>query len=247
MKLLSSPGSRRSLFVAAALAVLSACAVLRPPGYEEFQAALKTRDALQVYDRLEALIAEDDDTRNDRKQAFAVVRDRNEDTAAFQFAWAAIAGRLVQQRGLLAVNLVKDIERHARRSVELDPDFRQGAATRLLGTMYVVAPSSFLEHGNSELGLEMLESLVEKYPDDPENHLRTAEAYIALNDPDQAVEHLCACIAARDTMRKDFQVLLDSLIADAGKVECPGQPPVQVKKKHGKSASGATGLLGAED
>ncbi len=247
MSLFPSSAARRSILVATALAALSACAVLRPPGYGEFEAALKGRDAIQIYDTLEALIAEDDDTRGDRKKAFAAVRDRNEDTAAFQFAWAAIAGRLVQQRGLLAVGLVKDVERHARRSVELDPDFRDGAATRLLGTMYVVAPSNFVEHGNSELGLEMLEGLVEKYPDEPENHLRTAEAYIALNDPEPAIPHLCACLAVKKTMRKDSQVLLDNLVADAGKVQCPGLPPVQVKKRNGRASSSATGLLRAED
>src|SRR5689334_19491315 len=113
------PGTSRAVFVACTLFGLAACAVLRPAGYADSKLAVDSNDALRVYDTLEALIAEDDDTRNDRKIAFATVRNRNEDTAAFQFAWAAIAGRLVQQRGLLAVNLVKDIEKHARRSVEL--------------------------------------------------------------------------------------------------------------------------------
>jgi hypothetical protein len=226
-------GSLRSALVAVAMLGLSACVVLRPPGYEEFKVAVAKGSAIQIYDTLEALIAEDDDTRNDRKNAFAALRNRNEDTAEFQFAWAAVAGRVVQQRGLLAVNLVKQIETHARRSVELDPTSRNGAATRLLGTMYVIAPSSFLEHGNSELGLEMLEGLVVEYPNDPENHLRTAEAYIALNDPEPAAPHLCACLAVRDTMRKDDQKLLENLIADAGHFECPGGPPVpEIKKKH---------------
>jgi hypothetical protein len=228
-----SPAKLRVSLIALALAGLAACSVLRPPGYSDFKGAVSSGDALKIYDTLEALIAEDDDTRNDRKMAFSAVRNRNDDTAAFQFAWAAIAGRLVQQRGLLAANLVKDIEKHARRSVELDPEFRGGAATRLLGTMYVVAPSSFLEHGNSELGLEMLEGLVEKYPNDPENHLRTAEAYIALNDPLPAAPHICACLPVKETMRKDYQKLLENLIADAGKVQC-GDKTVTIaeKKRH---------------
>ena len=217
-----SPGTIRSALVTLVIFGLSACAVLRPPGYSEFRLAVDSGDALRIYDKLEALIAEDDDTRNDRKNAFAAVRNRNEDTAAFQFAWAAIAGRLVQQRGLLAANLVKDIERRARRSVELDPKFRDGAATRLLGTMYVVAPSSFVEHGNSELGLEMLLGLVDQYPNDPENHLRLAEAFITLNDTEPATPHLCACLASKDKLRKDEQKLLDSLLADAGRIQCGG-------------------------
>jgi thioredoxin-like negative regulator of GroEL len=217
--------------VPVALVLLSSCVVLRPAGYADFKTALKQADALKIYDTLEALIADDDDTRSDRKLAFRALRDREEDTAAFQFAWAAVAGRYVQYRGLLAVDLLKHIERHARRSVELDPAFRNGAATRLLGTMYVVAPSSFLEHGDSETGLEMLEGLVEKYPDEPQNHLRVAEAYIALNDPGPAADHLCACLAVKDTMRGEDQKLLTNLFADAGKVECPGLPPVPAPEK----------------
>lgn len=223
--------SLRSFLVPAALALLSACAVLRPAGYADFHTALDKGDALRIYDTLEFLIAEEDDTRSDRKAAFKAVRDRNEDTAGFQFAWAAIAGRYVQQKGLLGVALLKDIERHAQRSRELDPDFRNGAATRLLGTLYVVAPSSLIEHGDSELGLEMLEGLVAKYPEDPENHLRVAEAYITLNDPGPAAEHLCACLAVKDKMREDDQKLLTNLFADAGKVECPGSTPIPKKKR----------------
>lgn len=232
MILSSSAGSRRNLMMLVALAGLSACAVLRPAGYAELQTALKQGSAIEIYDRLEALIAEDDDTRANRKDAFRAVRDRNEDTAEFQFAWAALAGRFVQYKGLLAANLLPDIEKHARRSIELDAGFRNGAATRLLGTMYVVAPSSFVEHGDSELGLEMLEGLVEKYPGDPENHLRVAEAYITLNDPAPAAPHLCACLAVKDSMRKDDQKLLVNLFADAGKVSCPGSTPIPVKKTH---------------
>jgi hypothetical protein len=230
MTAMLSPATLRAALVALAVTGLAACAVLRPPGYDEFKSAVSSGDALRIYDTLEALIAEDDDTRNDRKIAFAAVRNRDEDTAAFQFAWAAIAGRLVQQRGLLAANLVKDIERRARRSVELDPGFRHGAATRLLGTMYVIAPSSFVEHGNSELGLEMLLGLVDEYPEDPENHLRAAEAYIALNDPLPAAPHICAILPVREKMRKDDQKLLENLIADAGKVQC-GDTTVTVQDK----------------
>ena len=167
MNLSFSRASLRRVLLAFTLGGLSACAVLRPAGYEAFHSAVAQGDAIRIYDTLEALIAEDNDTSADRKAAFKALRNRNEDTAEFQFAWAAVAGRLVQRRGLLALDLVKDIEKHALRSRELDPDFRDGDATRLLGTLYVVAPSSFLEHGNSELGLEMLEDLVARHPEDP--------------------------------------------------------------------------------
>lgn len=228
---LSSAPVSRVFLVVLGLTALSACSVLRPPGYDAFKTAIGHGSAIEVYDALEALIAEGDDTREDRKLAFKAVRDKNEDTAEFQFAWAALAGRVVQQRGLLAVDLVSDVESHARRSVELDPHFRDGAAIRLLGTMYVIAPASFLEYGNSELGLEMLEGLVAAYPGNPENHLRVAEAYIALNDPEPSRPHLCACLAVEDSMRGEDQILLRNLVADAGNMKCDGKDVIPAPKK----------------
>jgi hypothetical protein len=67
--------------------------------------------------------------------------------------------------------------------MDLDPDFRSGPATRLLGTLYVMAPAVSLEHGDSEGGIELLQGLVQTRPDVLENQLRLAEAYIALHDP----------------------------------------------------------------
>ena len=167
MRVATPTAPLRVLFAAFVLASLPACSVLKPAGYAAFQKSLDKGPPLQVYDTLETLIANEEDTRGDRKAAFRAVRDaKPEETAAYHFAWAGVAGRLVQQKGLLGADLLHDIEKHARRSVELDPDFRAGAATRLLGTMYVVAPSTFLEHGDSELGLEMLETLVAAHPAD---------------------------------------------------------------------------------
>src|SRR5208337_5415475 len=88
---------------------------------------------------------------------------------------AAVTGRFIQQKGLRAAALVSDVERSAIESRTRDPEFRNGAATRLLGTLYVMAPASLLSHGNSELGIELLEGQAKEYPDDLENHLRLAE------------------------------------------------------------------------
>jgi hypothetical protein len=107
------------------------------------------------------------------------VRAHTEDTAPSLFARAAVTGRVVQQKGLAAARLVPEIERCARRSRDLDRDFCGGAATRLLRTLYVMAPPMLLEHGNSEIGLELVEGLVRMHPDALENHLRLAEAYIS--------------------------------------------------------------------
>jgi hypothetical protein len=180
-------------------------------------------DMLALSDALEATISAGKDTPTDREYAYEIVRTHDEDTAAVMYARAAITGRLVQQKGLLAVNLVPDIERSALRSRELDPNFRDGAATRLLGTLYAVAPATLLKHGDSEQGVDLLEGLVAAHPDELENHLRLAEAYIALNDPAPAFPHLCVCIAHQDALRGDSRLLLTHLIADAGMPRCAPQ------------------------
>jgi hypothetical protein len=166
------------------------------------------------------LIATGADTPADRQLAYDSICNDDADTAPATFARAAVTGRLVQQRGLLGADLVDDVERLAMRSRELDPGFRDGAATRLLGTLYVIAPATFLEHGDSERGLELLEGLVEERPDIPENHLRLAEAYIALRDPAPAQPHLCRALEARDALRRDDQALLDRLVESVGRVDC---------------------------
>jgi hypothetical protein len=193
-------------------------------------AANETHDALATADALEDLIAEGNDRAEDREFAYNVVRAKPLDTAAYTYARAVVTGRLVQQRGLLGADLIGDIEFYTRRSRELDPNFRTGAATRMLGTLYVIAPPALLRHGDSETGLELLEKLVQAHPEIIENHLRVGEAYIALGDADPAKEHLCKCQAEQARMRRDDRILLAQLMKDAGNPKCPPPgttPPAQ--------------------
>jgi hypothetical protein len=203
---------------------LAGCAS-RPPVHAELAAAGQSGDALAVSDALEALIAQGQDTPADREYAYELVQRAPQDTAAYLFARAAVTGRLVQLRGLRGADLVGDVEHSARRSRELDPNFRDAAATRLLGTLYVIAPAMLLQHGNSEKGLELLEGLVRARPDVLENHLRLAEAYISLGDPAPAFPHLCRCLMHRAALRPDDQLLLDQLIAAARPLPCPEDAP----------------------
>jgi hypothetical protein len=187
-------------------------------------AAAERRDPLAVADALEALIAEGEDSPADREYAYQVVASHEADTADYAFARATVAGRLVQERGLLAANMVGEVEKWAMRSRELDPGFRDGAATRLLGTLWVLAPASLLSHGDSERGLELLEGLARKYPQSAQDHLRLAEAYIALHDPEPAVPHLCFCLANEAALRPDEQKLLLQLLVAAGTPHCLSSP-----------------------
>jgi len=202
------------------LALATACAT--PPAIvdPELRAAAEQRDALAVSDALEQRIANGTDTPADREFAYAMVSAIDGDTAAEAFARAAVTGRLVQLRGMRGAPLIGEVEKWAVRSRGLDPKFRDGAATRLLGTLYVIAPGSLVRYGDSERGLELLEGLVREHPEIVENHLRLAEAYIALGDPDPAAPALCVCLAKREALRRDDQQLLDQLLATAGTPEC---------------------------
>jgi len=207
-----------------ALIALAACTTVRAPTHPELAATAQQGDPLALCDALEALIAQGKDTPTDRAYAFEMVRDQNTDTAADAYARAAITGRLVQDQGLRAARLIPDVEADALRSRELDPAFRNGAATLLLGKLYVMAPSTLLKHGDSETGLQMLEDLVAEYPDAPENHLRLAEAYVTLHDPDPAAPHLCFVLAHQKALRPDDQQILKGMVDDYGTLPC-AQPP----------------------
>jgi hypothetical protein len=210
----------RALALSAGLCALCACSIPRGAVHRDLQAAASSRDALATTDALEALIAEGTDTPADRTYAYEAVRSREEDTAGYTYARAVVTGRVVQQRGLLGAAMVPDVERYARRSRELDPDFRDGAATRVLGTLYVVAPASLLAHGDSEQGLELLEGLVRRHPEVAANHLRVAEAYVALGDAGPAAPHLCALLGRRSELHPDEQILLDRLVHEVGDAPC---------------------------
>ena len=171
-------------------------------------------DCLAISDALEALIEAGTDTPAARATAYDKVRQSPCDaTAGAAFGRAAVTGRVVQEKGLLAANLVRDVEFYARRSRELDPGFRDLAATRMLGTLYVLAPAALLKHGDSESGLEMLETMTREHPDVPENHLRLAEAYISLGDNRAARPEVCQSLAVRSRLRRDDQALLNQLFA----------------------------------
>lgn len=188
---------------------------LRP----ELRAAAVEQDALALSDKLEELIDRQAATPEDRASAYEAVKRWKEKSAEYAYARAKLAGRVAETRGLGAVALIKDMERWARISIALDPRFRKGAARRMLGTLYVLAPASVVKFGDSEEGLEMLQEQLERRPDDPQNHLRLAEGYIALGDPFPAYELLCYVRVRGDGLRPSDKRLLDSLVKQVGGAE----------------------------
>jgi hypothetical protein len=202
------------------LSMLGACALVGGRVDRSLETAAAGRDALATSDALEALIAVGKDTPADRHYAYDVVRRHEEDTAEYTYARAVVTGRLVQMEGLLGAGKIPDVERYARRSRELEPEFRAGAATRVLGTLYVIAPANLLVHGDSEEGLALLEGLVQRHPETSANHLRLAEAYVALGDPAPAGPHLCLLLSHRDDLHPDERILLDRLVREVGGAPC---------------------------
>jgi len=174
-------------------------------------------DPVAVYDALETEIAAATDSEQERVDALAQVeRAADDGTAGYAFVRAALNGRVAELRGANAGRLVTEAEGWARKSLERDAKYRDGAATQMLGSLYVMAPARLLEHGDSETGLEMLEGLVEAQPSAPRYRLRLAQAYLHLGDDDAAKPHLCASLPARAELRGDEQTLLDKLVQDAG-------------------------------
>ena len=216
------PATWAPLLAALSLAALPGCPpVPATPTPAPLQQAFDKGDALAIADALEALIGEKNDTGHDRQLAYDQVKSKEEPTAAYAYARAMITGRLVQAKGLTAAFLVREMEAWAEKSRSLDPTFRSGGAARMLGTLYVLAPASLLAHGDSEKGLELLEKVVNDYPDAPENHLRYAEALIALGDPEPATAPLCKALAQKTRLQKDDQHLLQKVFQDAGSPLCP--------------------------
>ncbi len=188
----------------------------RPSADVETPGAAKV-DPVAVHDGLEAAIAGGTDTEQQRVDALArVERAPDDGSAGYAFVRGALNGRVAELRGIDAGRLVTEAEAWARRSLERDPEFRDGAATQMLGSLYVMAPARLLEHGDSETGLELLEGLVERQPGAAPSRLRLAQAYLHLGDDASALPHLCATLPARTTLRPDEQKLLDGLVADAG-------------------------------
>jgi hypothetical protein len=230
---------RRSV-LAAVLAVAFTGPACKPGGGDVNNPSFAdTHTAIEVYERLEAMIEDQKDTKQDREDAYALVIQNAGTGPDYYFARAAVAGRLAENRGLQAMGLVTEAEDYARRVRAADPDYREGAATRMLGTLYVLAPASLVAHGDSETGLELLEAEVKAHPDRLVSRLRLAEAYIALNDPDPAKEHLCMVKQGEAKLSGGDRRLLAKLLPEVGALVCEGAAPTPAASPDAAPAPGA--------
>ena len=202
------------------LAVALSSVACQPKGTVDPSIAAVTSDAeasaWAVHEALEERIRAGEASEADRQAALDKVRAAPDDqTAAYAYARASVAGRVAEGRGLKALKILEEMRTWAQRSIERDPNFEAMAASRMLGTLLALA-GQHLEGGDSEEGLELLESVVEAHPDDPVNHLRLAEAFVALCDAESGFEALCAAMAARGQLGGEEQRLLDKLVDEVG-------------------------------
>ncbi len=226
---MTCPNQHRAQLFAAVLTIAT-CALgagCDGPGVLRPELASSSQSALALSDALEKLIAEGKATEDDREAAYDLVQTLPAQTAGDAFGRAAIAGRLAEVRGALSIlgsdnptYLAAEAEKYAILSRKLDPAFRDAAAARMLGTLYVLAPANMLEGGDSEEGLEILETLVRDHPELVDNQFRLAEAYIALGDKEPAKKPLCIAMAKRAELRRDHQALLTKLASETPGLDC---------------------------
>lgn len=100
-------------------------------------------------------------------------------------------GLLGQERGILdSLFLVKPIEAHLQKAIELDESYFNGAPHRALGWVLHKLPPWPLSHGDNKDALEHLRSALKFGPEFPLNHLYAAEIAISLKDYETARSHL---------------------------------------------------------
>src|SRR5262245_43584243 len=88
---------------ALALALLAlACPPSVLPRRQWLQGPAMRQDALELSDTLEKLIDAKEDTHEDREEAYQVVREWPQTTAAYAYGRAALVGRLAQIKGMKA-------------------------------------------------------------------------------------------------------------------------------------------------
>jgi 1-acyl-sn-glycerol-3-phosphate acyltransferase len=100
-------------------------------------------------------------------------------------------GLLGQERGILdSLFLVKPIEAHLQRAMELDESYFNGAPHRALAWVLHKLPPWPLSHGDNKDAMEHMRAALKFGPEFPLNHLYAAEIALSLQNKSLAREHL---------------------------------------------------------
>jgi tetratricopeptide (TPR) repeat protein len=115
----------------------------------------------------------------------------NEDSLASNFWLAVNYGLYAKERGIKqGIQLIDPIERHLKKSEELDPSYFYGAPPRALGRFYHQLPGWPFSRGDVKKALGYLEQALEFGPTFYLNHIYIADIYISLKKTDKARQHL---------------------------------------------------------
>lgn len=87
-----------------------------------------------------------------------------------------------------SLSLVKPIKEEMKKVIELDREYEDGGADRVLGRLYFKLPG--IAGGSNQKSLEHLIKSKELGPDDPLTRLYLAETYLALDQKEKAREEL---------------------------------------------------------
>lgn len=118
-------------------------------------------------------------------------------SAAAHFFMALCMGARAQRRHMEGLGLITRMVERAEAARALDPSFAHAGPDRMLGGIYLRAPSWPTSVGDPEAAIEHLERAVQLAPAWPENHLWLAEAYAA---EDRHAEARDALARARETL-----------------------------------------------
>jgi len=101
---------------------------------------------------------------------------KGEDEGAVHYYLAANLGLAVRDHITVAMKNLGRLESEMKQALALSPDIDDGGPMRLLGALYLKAPSWPNGIGDLDKALELLEKAVNKHPGHPLNHLFYAQA-----------------------------------------------------------------------
>lgn len=114
----------------------------------------------------------------------------NPDRPEGHYYAAASAGLVAESQLAPSRSFQEAIEQPALMLVEIAPHYEAGGGLRILGALYVKAPTWPVGVGDLEEGTALLERAVADYPGHPLNHLFLAEAYAKVNRREDAIARL---------------------------------------------------------
>lgn len=134
--------------------------------------------------------------------------------AGLELASAEALGLRARQRGAGAAMLLKAIYTHAKAAVDLDPNYQEGAARRLLAMILVKAPGWPQGPGDYDGGVKMLEDYIAQYPRVAEGYIHLADAFLdahRLRDAQAMLARARPLLGANPRSKKLFEETSDRI------------------------------------